>query len=65
VTVRIETAVQARKLMRRRTLFFPALAPGTATIVISDLAIVDPAGAPVPYAATSLTAQAEVLSGPL
>jgi hypothetical protein len=44
---------------------FEALAPGTVTIVISDLAISDAAGTTIPYAASSLTVQAEVLSGPL
>ena len=44
---------------------FEALAPGTVTIVISDIAISDAAGTTIPSAASSLTVQAEVLSGPL
>lgn len=44
---------------------FETLEPGTATMIISDLAISDLAGNPIPYAASSLAAQAEVLSGPI
>jgi len=44
---------------------FEALEPGTVTITISDLAISDLAGTTIPYAASSLTAQAEMLSGPI
>ena len=44
---------------------FEALAAGTATMTISDLAMSDLAGIMIPYAAPSLAAQAEVLSGPI
>jgi hypothetical protein len=44
---------------------FEALASGTAAIIISDLAISDLAATTIPYTASSLTAQVEVLSGPL
>jgi hypothetical protein len=44
---------------------FEALKPGTVTITILDLAISDLAGTTIPYVASSLTAQAEVLSGPI
>ena len=42
---------------------FEVLASGTASVVISDLAMSDVSGRTIPYAASSLTAQAEVSSG--
>ena len=44
---------------------FETLEPGTAIMIVSDLTISDLAGSPIPYAASSLTAQTEVLSGPI
>jgi hypothetical protein len=65
IAIDLSNAMPGNSDGRIASVQFEALAAGTATVVISDLAISDLSGRTIPYAASPLTAQAEVLSRPL